>query len=888
MHRLNDVAVLAVSCMLVFMSFSTLQGLNSSILDPSVAFVSLGTLYVSFAFFNMFAAAMVVELLGCRISLVLSSLTYTFFALANIAALYQEQDTAMQTAILLPFSILTGLGASVLWAAQGVYITRCALKEHVGRYTGTFFGIFWFAQIFGPLLTSTLLQAEIEKILVFKILAGVGFMGSLLLVYLWVFRPEPSNPYAPVEVAEVADAQQPAKPKFLRTFNIMFTRSMILLIPLYYSTSIEQAFSGGSLPLFIKTDDAKRDLSMKLYLQATFGTTLMISSFVVGGITDRFGSRPLVLFDLAMHVGAMAVLWIVKPLNNYAVLFPCAIVLAMSDSLLMNQIYKLLGTLYPNKVDTPTAFAGYKFHQSLCTGLMFVGSKNLLDESGIPIMRIWTLVVGGMLALAMGGVFWATAAIDPQRVEETPVDENTPLLGEEQEPASLSAPQLEQAAIQQLRLNNRLSDVLVMALSFFFIFSAFMVIQGLATSVLPKNVAFRVLGTLYFSFAFCNLFLAAPIVDWIGCRAGLFLASLSYSGFNLATIVALRTSDESAQMVLLIPAAIVNGLGASVLWSSESVYITKCACKDTMGRYSGYFYAFVSCANLAGPIFSSVLFTLKFEKIQVFQILFIVGLMGPLLAVYLLSRPPPSNPYDMAVPTAHLSSSPVAEESALMGEEQVDDDEQPAAPVSAENPLFKTFNYMISPTILSLAPISYFGSCQMAFNGGSIPLFINTGDPTNDLTMKLYVVATMGAVSTLSSACVGPLTDSLGPRRMLPIAVAIYVVTIAGVWYLNPYNRLFVLFPSVILFSVVSSITSNQGYKIMGVLFAGNASAFAAQRFHGSLVTGVAFVTSGWLLGADGVPDLRLWAPLLVSVLLVGWMGALRVTSGERFVGVGR
>ncbi|KAJ3015624.1 UNVERIFIED_CONTAM: hypothetical protein HDU68_012643, partial [Siphonaria sp. JEL0065] len=68
----------------------------SSILPPAVGFRSLGTLYVSFAFFNMFVAAAVVERIGCRAALFLSSLGYTLFAVANVIALGYESDPDMQ------------------------------------------------------------------------------------------------------------------------------------------------------------------------------------------------------------------------------------------------------------------------------------------------------------------------------------------------------------------------------------------------------------------------------------------------------------------------------------------------------------------------------------------------------------------------------------------------------------------------------------------------------------------------------------------------------------------------------------------------------------------------------------------------------------------------
>ncbi|KAJ3027875.1 UNVERIFIED_CONTAM: hypothetical protein HDU68_002902 [Siphonaria sp. JEL0065] len=634
---------------------------------------------------------------------------------------------------------------------------------------------------------------------------------------------------------------------------------MFLLAPLYYSTSVEQAFSGGSLPLFIQSGDPKVDLENKLYLQATFGTALMVTSFIIGGITDRFGSRPLVVFDLFMHVGAMSVLWFLKPVNNLPIIFSCGIVLAISDSLLMNQIYKLVGTLYPQKSETPTAFAAYKFHQSFGTGLVFVSSKAMLGEDGIPRRSTWAPLMALVLLAATVGVLLATEKVSAGgEVVRDDADENTPLLGN----ANRDADEDSAEELERKRDTNRLGDVLTLATAFFFIFSAFTVIQGLASSVLPKSVAFMTLGALYFSFAFCNLFLAAPVVDWVGCRAGLFFASITYSIFNINTVVALRTDDAIVQTSVLIPAAVLNGLGASVLWAAESVYVTKCACRHTIGRYAGYFFSLVGFAGLAGPFFSSFLLQMKFDNIQVFEILCCIGSLGPLMILYVWWQPPPANPYDVdaAPPTPNTT------------------------PTASGNSIFTTFNTMISPTILLICPISYFTSSQMAFNGGSIPLFINTGDVSADLSMKLYLVAIGGAVSTVTSAFVGPFTDKYGPRIMLLFALGLYSLTMGTMWIINPYNNLPILFSCVVLFAFCSGVVANQNYKMMGVLFPGTTTAFAAQRFHSSFGTAIAFMTSGLLLTREGIPNLNIWSPLIWGCLVVGTVGSFVVTRDERFV----
>ncbi|KAJ3071996.1 hypothetical protein HDU99_002300 [Rhizoclosmatium hyalinum] len=128
-----------------------------------------------------------------------------------------------------------------------------------------------------------------------------------------------------------------------------------------------------------------------------------------------------------------------------------------------------------------------------------------------------------------------------------------------------------------------------------------------------------------------------------------------------------------------------------------------------------------------------------------------------------------------------------------------------------------------------------------------------------------------GIVTTVSSVFIGPLTDYFGPRPMLIAALSLYTFVMGSLWVVGPENKFEVL------------ILTNQGYKIMGTLFKGDAAAFAAQRFHGSLATAVAFVCSQYMLSSDGIPNLNFWAPVLVGMLSLGTFGAFVVTGDEKF-----
>mgnify|MGYP001031281379 FL=1 len=78
--------------------------------NGKVGFWSLALLYGAFSVANLFSA-IVVFFLGERLSLMGGAALYTLFIGANIYVIDW---------VLLPISFLMGIGAAVLWTAQGV------------------------------------------------------------------------------------------------------------------------------------------------------------------------------------------------------------------------------------------------------------------------------------------------------------------------------------------------------------------------------------------------------------------------------------------------------------------------------------------------------------------------------------------------------------------------------------------------------------------------------------------------------------------------------------------------------------------------------------------------------------------------------------------------
>ena len=55
-----------------------------------------------------------------RVSIVIGSLAYFIVVVANFFPFYAVQ---------VPANLINGIGASILWTAQGVYLSRCALWD---------------------------------------------------------------------------------------------------------------------------------------------------------------------------------------------------------------------------------------------------------------------------------------------------------------------------------------------------------------------------------------------------------------------------------------------------------------------------------------------------------------------------------------------------------------------------------------------------------------------------------------------------------------------------------------------------------------------------------------------------------------------------------------
>ena len=91
--------------------------------------------------------------LGSRVALFLGGATYVWYTAATSLALTfaetADPNVNDQLLLMIPSAILLGVGAAVLWTAQGSYLTLCANELNLGMYNGVFFFLFIMNQLVG-------------------------------------------------------------------------------------------------------------------------------------------------------------------------------------------------------------------------------------------------------------------------------------------------------------------------------------------------------------------------------------------------------------------------------------------------------------------------------------------------------------------------------------------------------------------------------------------------------------------------------------------------------------------------------------------------------------------------------------------------------------------
>ncbi|XP_060072143.1 protein unc-93 homolog A-like [Ylistrum balloti] len=382
---MKNLSMICTSFFLMFTSFHSMLSLLTSLSKEE----GMGTfaIFIECSFFMisaMFLASFSIDRFGVKLTLFLSTFTTLSLMAANLYPVW---------AIMVPASIVCGLGAGPMWASQSAYVSE--LSKHYANITQTklkdslsfFFGIFFMSlngsKITGNLLSSLLLKQntqantsmtleEIEDCVANKQEAvsnatslerpddmtiyticgtwiGIASLGIVVSAFL-----------SPVTIYgdEYKDGKREAiYSKFLAsTKHFWNSRLQKILIPL----SMYYGISNG----FLIADFTKSIVGCTLGIQ-TVGDVMLcsgilntVSAVLVGPLTKHFGHLPFFTIAFLCFGGVQVslLIWKPGPENGYP-FFIFGSIWGVADAILKIQVMTIYGHLFADNIEA--AYGSY-------------------------------------------------------------------------------------------------------------------------------------------------------------------------------------------------------------------------------------------------------------------------------------------------------------------------------------------------------------------------------------------------------------------------------------------------------------------------------------------------------------------------------------------------
>ncbi|XP_072224758.1 UNC93-like protein MFSD11 [Leuresthes tenuis] len=439
-RRTYNVVILGVGFLFIFTAFTTcgnieqtvVKSLGNSTLSGS-GYHSLGIIYGVFSFSNLLAPT-IVTVIGAKLTMFLSGLLYSgYIAVFIIPTTWSFYLT----------SVLIGIGAAMLWTAQGHFLVENSEASTINRNTGMFWALLQCSMLFGNLYIyldwngrTELSDSSRRNIFLFLLVASA--LGTLSFLVLRKSHHE-EEMLSEEEGQSLLSARtmyktrantalQDTKSEFKTILQLLKTKTIMLLSPCMAYSGLELAFYSGVYGTCIGATTHFGDAAKGLI--GISGIVVGIGEIVGGGLfgllckNSRFRRTSVVFLGMVVHFIASYLIFLNIPddapivfetttqKNPYlspsvSIALLCSFLLGLGDSCFNTQLYSILGHVYAEQ-STP-AFAIFKFIQSVSAAMAFFYSGYLL--------LMWQLLL--MVILGFTGTLCFFVV---ERMQDFPVD----------------------------------------------------------------------------------------------------------------------------------------------------------------------------------------------------------------------------------------------------------------------------------------------------------------------------------------------------------------------------------------------------------------------------------------------------------------------------------
>lgn len=365
--------------------------------DTSInAYNGAVVLYIVFAMANWIAPS-IISIVKPKLSLIGGAACYT---------IYLSMFLYPSNAVLYIYSVIIGIGAAVLWTAQGTLMVAYSNKETMDRNANIFWAQFQTCLIIGPLYVFFTWHgkdeiADSDRITLYSILTGLA--GASMVIFALLRQPSSG-----AVVSSGDRSLKHAVDAFKNSIKLAFTKQMgLLMLPMAYSGFILSMYS-LVLPTSVGSTAALPDAKSLVGLVGLLvGVGEIVGATSYGFLTKWFPKWArgfIILFAMTCHLTSFVLIFIALPADapfgnltdepTYVqptafIIGTISVLLGLGDSAFNTQIMGILGHLY--KDDSAPAFALYKFAQSFTAGVGFF-------YSSILILR-WQLLIQAMCCL---------------------------------------------------------------------------------------------------------------------------------------------------------------------------------------------------------------------------------------------------------------------------------------------------------------------------------------------------------------------------------------------------------------------------------------------------------------------------------------------------------
>ncbi|KAM4531440.1 UNC93-like protein MFSD11 [Odontesthes bonariensis] len=439
-RRTYNVVILGVGFLFIFTAFTTcgnieqtvVKSLGNSTLSGS-GYHSLGIIYGVFSFSNLLAPS-IVTVIGAKLTMFLSGLLYSgYIAVFIIPTTWSFYLT----------SVLIGIGAAMLWTAQGHFLVENSEASTINRNTGMFWALLQCSMLFGNLYIyldwngrTEISDSSRRNIFLFLLVASA--LGTLSFLVLRkshreeeMLSEEEGQSLLSARTmykTRVNTALEDTKSEFKTILQLLKTKTIMLLSPCMAYSGLELAFYSGVYGTCIGATTHFGDAAKGLI--GISGIVVGIGEIVGGGLfgllckNSRFRRTSVVFLGMIVHFIASYLIFLNIPddapivfetttqKNPYlspsvSIALLCSFLLGLGDSCFNTQLYSILGHVYAEQ-STP-AFAIFKFIQSVSAAIAFFYSGHLL--------LMWQLLL--MVVLGFTGTLCFFVV---ERMQDFPVD----------------------------------------------------------------------------------------------------------------------------------------------------------------------------------------------------------------------------------------------------------------------------------------------------------------------------------------------------------------------------------------------------------------------------------------------------------------------------------